>query len=180
MAGNATEVVLRSCKRSYRRDGDTLLTVSSKTTGTKGKSESRLLARIVSEAIEKKMKRFPPPLRYLMRHRPPLHYLGDPVPASLDLPKGALLISMSKLQHAPSKFVPLWYQDQPFKCRDCDAVEVWTAAQQKFYCEEQQGDPSARAIRCRACREKLNLEKRARREVQAKNRAAKLRTKSST
>jgi hypothetical protein len=109
----------------------------------------------------------------MLKTSPPHHYVSDPLPLDVDVPRGALLIDLSKLTHAPSVFVPLWYQDQRFKCRDCGMVEVWTAAQQKHFCETQKGDPSAVAIRCHACRQKQNVEKRERRELQDKAQSAK-------
>ena len=45
-----------------------------------------------------------------------------------------------------------WYQDQPFRCVDCDKDEVWTAAQQQWWYEVVQGSVYAHAVRCRPCR----------------------------
>ena len=43
-----------------------------------------------------------------------------------------------------------YYQDQPFRCRDCGVEEIWTAAQQQWWYEEAQGDVWTMAVRCRA------------------------------
>lgn len=45
-----------------------------------------------------------------------------------------------------------WYEDQPFRCRDCGKDQVWTAAQQQWWYEVVQGSVYAGAVRCRACR----------------------------
>lgn len=45
-----------------------------------------------------------------------------------------------------------WYEDQEFTCHDCGAKQTWTAAQQKWWYEEFQGQVFSTAIRCRTCR----------------------------
>ncbi|MDR3212372.1 MAG: zinc-ribbon domain-containing protein [Azoarcus sp.] len=45
-----------------------------------------------------------------------------------------------------------FYRDKPFICKDCGAVEIWKAWQQKWWYEQRQGDPDSTAVRCRACR----------------------------
>ena len=45
-----------------------------------------------------------------------------------------------------------YYQDRPFRCKDCGVDEIWTAAQQQWWFEEAQGDVWTTAVRCRACR----------------------------
>ena len=44
--------------------------------------------------------------------------------------------------------------DMEFTCRDCGSVEIWKAAQQKWWYEEAGGYFFATAVRCRECREK--------------------------
>jgi hypothetical protein len=45
-----------------------------------------------------------------------------------------------------------WYRDYPFVCKDCGKLEVWTAAQQKWWYEVAKGEILTVATRCRACR----------------------------
>ena len=46
-----------------------------------------------------------------------------------------------------------YYQDRPFRCKDCGVEEIWTAAQQRWWYEQAQGDVWTVAVRCRACRQ---------------------------
>jgi hypothetical protein len=50
---------------------------------------------------------------------------------------------------------PLYYDDIRFKCADCGADEVWTSEQQQWWYEVAKGPIFSKAIRCRACRNKL-------------------------
>lgn len=61
-----------------------------------------------------------------------------------------------------------WYRDEPFHCAGCGKLEIWTAAQQKWWYEVAKGSVHTTATRCRTCR-KLQREKRA--EHLAKTRA---------
>ncbi|HEX7858757.1 MAG TPA: zinc-ribbon domain containing protein [Verrucomicrobiae bacterium] len=54
---------------------------------------------------------------------------------------------------------PLYYEDVSFKCRDCGEECVWTAEQQRLWYEEWGGPVQSKAIRCRACRQRLTREK---------------------
>ena len=45
-----------------------------------------------------------------------------------------------------------YYVDQPFRCRDCGKLEVWTPTQQKWWYETAKGDMWTTAVRCRPCR----------------------------
>jgi predicted RNA-binding Zn-ribbon protein involved in translation (DUF1610 family) len=49
-------------------------------------------------------------------------------------------------------FLPEFYVDVPFECRDCGKVEIWRARDQRWYYEEAKGHIDARAVRCHACR----------------------------
>lgn len=49
---------------------------------------------------------------------------------------------------------PEYYTDMEFVCRDCGSVEIWKAAQQKWWYEEAGGYFFATAVRCRQCRAK--------------------------
>lgn len=46
-----------------------------------------------------------------------------------------------------------YYQDRPFRCKGCDVEEIWTAAQQRWWYEQAQGEVWTVAVRCRACRQ---------------------------
>ena len=47
---------------------------------------------------------------------------------------------------------PEYYYNQEFICCDCGSNEIWTAAQQKWWYEEAEGNINAHAKRCRKCR----------------------------
>ena len=57
--------------------------------------------------------------------------------------------------------LPDAYVDQSFICRDCGAAEVWTAQQQKWWHEVAKGHIDSRAVRCRACRQRIRDQKAA-------------------
>jgi hypothetical protein len=97
----------------------------------------------------------------------PMIFVGSPAPI-VKVPHGAVAACVGSLQHAVSAYVPLWYEDQSFVCVDCGIKEVWTATQQKHYCEVLGGDPAGRAVRCLSCRDAAKSRKaEARREVAA-------------
>jgi hypothetical protein len=52
-----------------------------------------------------------------------------------------------------------WYEDRPFRCRDCGAEQLWTAEQQKWWYETLRGSVYAIAVRCRPCRQALRAQK---------------------
>lgn len=67
-------------------------------------------------------------------------------------------IDATRLQPCNSYGHPLelergWYEDRPFRCRDCGAEQVWTAEQQKWWYETVRGSVYAIAVRCRPCRQ---------------------------
>lgn len=45
-----------------------------------------------------------------------------------------------------------YYQDEPFRCRDCGADCVWNAEDQKWWYEVIKGSLYTTAVRCKACR----------------------------
>jgi hypothetical protein len=49
-------------------------------------------------------------------------------------------------------WIPDYYEDRPFTCKDCGKAEVWTASQQKWWYEVVGGTFETTAIRCRKCR----------------------------
>ncbi|WP_420712366.1 zinc-ribbon domain containing protein [Niveibacterium sp. 24ML] len=59
-----------------------------------------------------------------------------------------------------------YYEDQPFRCKDCGAACVWTAASQKWWYEVMQGGIETRAVRCTACRARERARKAQARRVQ--------------
>ena len=76
----------------------------------------------------------------------------------VDRPIGAVEVTPARLRPTTSYGIPDfvqrgYYQDRPFRCKDCGVEEVWTAAQQQWWYEEAQGDVWTIAVRCRACRQ---------------------------
>jgi len=72
-------------------------------------------------------------------------------------PPGSFPVTPSNLAPYNSYGDPLfvrrgWHEDQEFTCRDCGVRQTWTAAQQKWWYEDCQGQVYSTAIRCRACR----------------------------
>lgn len=65
----------------------------------------------------------------------------------------ALPADPAKLSHINTYgWLPEFYIDQPFKCRDCGKEEIWKAADQKWYYEETKAHMDATAVRCHDCR----------------------------
>ena len=70
---------------------------------------------------------------------------------------GAEPVDRAKLGRNPSYSEPGfmergYYLDQPFRCQQCGAPQVWTAGQQKWWYETVQGDLWSIARLCRPCR----------------------------
>jgi len=60
----------------------------------------------------------------------------------------------SKLSHINTYgSLPEFYLDTPFTCRKCGKIEIWKAADQKWYYEEAKGHIDARAVECHDCRQ---------------------------
>ena len=67
----------------------------------------------------------------------------------------------SKLDHINTYgFLPEFYIDRPFRCRDCGKEEIWGATDQKWYYEEAKGHIDATAARCHDCRKARKVKKR--------------------
>ena len=49
-------------------------------------------------------------------------------------------------------YLPYYYIDKPFICRDCGSSEIWTAKQQKWWYEIAKGYIHSTAVRCKKCR----------------------------
>ncbi len=98
----------------------------------------------------------------------------------IQLPPGAIRANWDALQHNEAAFpdidYPRFYADRPFRCRDCDSHEVWTARQQKWWYESAKGSIQSIAIRCRACRRKERQRVIAAREAQSAGLARKAKT----
>lgn len=76
----------------------------------------------------------------------------------VDRPIGTVAVTPSLLRPTTSYGIPDfvqrgYYQDRPFRCKDCGANEVWTAVQQRWWYEVAQGDVWTMAVRCRTCRQ---------------------------
>ena len=82
----------------------------------------------------------------------------------VDRPVGVVPVNPARLRPTPSYGLPDfvqrgYYQDQPFRCRDCGVEQLWTAAQQQWWYEEAQGDVWTTAVRCRPCRQRERARK---------------------
>lgn len=65
----------------------------------------------------------------------------------------ALPADQSKLGHINTYgWLPEFYIDKPFRCRDCGKEEIWKAADQKWYYEKAKAHTDATAVRCPDCR----------------------------
>lgn len=67
-------------------------------------------------------------------------------------PPGTVAADPAQLAHNNSYFLPVFYADRAFVCRDCGSHEVWTAKQQKWWYEIAKGPIDSQAVRCRPCR----------------------------
>ena len=85
---------------------------------------------------------------------------GEVTPLEYAMEHGGVEADQSQ-QVPPTPFSPgpTHYLDRPFTCRDCGAKEIWTAEQQKWYYEIARGSLHAKAVRCRACRDRIKAEK---------------------
>jgi hypothetical protein len=66
-----------------------------------------------------------------------------------------------------------FYADQPFFCKDCGRMEIWTAEQQRWWYEEMGGLVETTAVRCRACRIRERERKAEARRVSEEGRSRK-------
>ncbi len=71
-----------------------------------------------------------------------------------------------------------YYQDRPFRCKDCGIEEVWTAAQQRWWYEVAQGDVWTVAVRCRPCRQRERERKAEAQRIHGEGLAVKLMARS--
>ena len=83
---------------------------------------------------------------------------------------GQVLVNPANLKPTNSYGIPdfverEYYEDKPFRCKDCSKEEVWTATQQKWWYEVAQGDVWTTATRCRACRRKESARKAEARKI---------------
>ena len=82
----------------------------------------------------------------------------------MDRPVGTVAVTPALLRRNNSYGIPDfvqrgYYQDRPFRCKDCGVAEIWTAAQQRWWYEVAQGDVWTVAVRCRACRQRERARK---------------------
>jgi hypothetical protein len=89
---------------------------------------------------------------------------------SVDRPIGTVVVTPHLLRPTTSYGIPDfvqrgYYQDRPFRCKDCGREEIWTAAQQRWWYEVAQGDVWTTAVRCRTCRQQERLRKAEARRV---------------
>ena len=96
----------------------------------------------------------------------------------VDRPLGTVGVTPARLRATTSYGIPDfvrrgYYQDRPFRCKDCGKAELWTAAQQRWWYEVAQGDVWTTTVRCRACRQRERARKTAARRVHWAGMAAK-------
>ncbi|WP_423026774.1 zinc-ribbon domain containing protein [Undibacterium sp. Ji42W] len=93
---------------------------------------------------------------------------------ALPVSAGAVLADRDALSHNKNAiFLPLFYVDYAFNCRDCGAAQIWTGKQQKWWHEIMQGNINSVAIRCRPCRKIEQQRKKQARETHLRGLAAK-------
>lgn len=63
-------------------------------------------------------------------------------------------LASSNSYGAPAFVYRGYYIDATFRCKDCGAEGIWTAARQKWWYEVAQGNVETRAVRCSVCRTK--------------------------
>jgi hypothetical protein len=91
-------------------------------------------------------------------HRVPRYMRDDPAWRKAEaqrqsrIPRDAIAADLNQQASNNSYSPPLYYQDYEFTCVDCGSVQVWTAAQQKWWYEVAKGSIYAGAKRCRPCR----------------------------
>ncbi len=76
--------------------------------------------------------------------------------------KGRVPVDPEKIRSMafmPGPWIPDFYDDIPFTCKDCGKDEVWTATQQKWWYEVAGGLFETTAVRCRVCRQKERIRK---------------------
>jgi len=87
------------------------------------------------------------------------------------IPPGAVAADQSRQVVPGNSYDPPvkpYYVDIEFTCRDCGRRKIWTARQQKWYCEVACGSLYNTAVRCRECRRKLKANKeRQRRQMES-------------
>ncbi|MCC8998351.1 MAG: zinc-ribbon domain-containing protein [Candidatus Contendobacter sp.] len=76
----------------------------------------------------------------------------------VDRPVGTVTVTPALLRRNNSDGIPDfvqrgYYQDRPFRCKNCGVEELWTTAQQRWWYEVAQGDVWTTAVRCRPCRQ---------------------------
>ena len=95
-------------------------------------------------------------------------------PYALPRPADAVPANRGELMHNNTYGpLPLFYIARPFVCRDCQAAQVWTAKQQKWWYETAKGNINSVAIRCRPCRNKIQTRKAGARRVHLEGLASK-------
>ncbi len=78
-------------------------------------------------------------------------YLSEAIMAGA-VPVNATLLAPSRSRDTPEFVARGTYLNRVFACVDCEAEEVWTATQQKWWYEVAKGELFTTARRCRSCR----------------------------
>lgn len=103
-------------------------------------------------------------LKRVARHQ------GELARLSAHSPAGVVVCDTGRLTPSNSYGTPAfayrgYYVDTAFRCKDCGAEGVWTAARQKWWYEVAQGNVETRAVRCRICRAKERERKALARQI---------------
>ena len=79
--------------------------------------------------------------------------LNNLPPSEQQRHRSAIAADLSRLQHINTYgYLPEFYVDRAFTCRQCGKQEIWRAVDQKWYYEEAKGHIDARAVECHDCR----------------------------
>ena len=69
--------------------------------------------------------------------------------------KGRISVNPERIRSSAAlagPWIPDFYDDISFVCKDCGKQEIWTANQQKWWYEVAGGLFESTAVRCRTCR----------------------------
>ena len=81
-------------------------------------------------------------------------------PEEATAPCNPMLLAPNNSYGLPAFVGRGYYKDEPFKCANCGSMEIWRAAQQKWWYEVAKGNVESRAKLCRKCR-RLERERKA-------------------
>lgn len=96
-------------------------------------------------------------LQRVARFKTSMPYTPTIKPKPKRLPAGVVVCDASQLASSNSYGIPAfvylgYYVDTVFRCKDCGAEGIWTAARQQWWYEVAKGNVETRAVRCKSCR----------------------------